>query len=220
MRSPVTSPVSRFLAGAAFKFLIASSLLSAASAALVTFEVRGTIRFADVDFAAGTPFVGHYTFETTAGFVVGVDPTIQRQYIAIVAWDLSIAGGYVFGRTYATPNDVIALGNNTASGDRYIATMNSPVSSGVPLPSGRTLSFWQIDLFDSTSSGADLLADISLPGSPPNLALAQSSGGRLVFTNGNQPQLTITAVPEPGIAACLFGGVVMMFYRRRARSQR
>jgi hypothetical protein len=202
--------------------LIAAALVFSfylnAQATLITFEFQGGMKSTDQDFSIGDSFSGSYTFESTTPGIDHPDASLNLQYgNSITAWDITFVGtGYRFMGTGST----ISVGNSTVVGDRYIVTLTAPISVGVPLPSGRTLNFIQFDLFDPYSTGADLLTDDSIQTISPNPTLAASSGGRLLFNNGNQPQLglnTLTSppssvpgspVPEPGTWLLMGTGLV------------
>ncbi|MGN6137251.1 MAG: hypothetical protein ACTHOU_22425, partial [Aureliella sp.] len=162
---------------------------------VITFRFQGRINATDADFTDGDLFTGTYSFRASATAFDHSDSTINFQYpSSLVSFQVDVpAKGYRFTGNSTT----ISVGNNTAFGDRYIANMNNPVSVGTPLPSGRTIAFAQFDVQDHVSGGADMLANDSIQTRSPDISLATARGGRFVFTNGNQPQLTLDQLDGP-----------------------
>lgn len=157
---------------------------------LVTFNFAGEMLSSDADFTAGDQFFGSYTFDPSATGTAPPDSTLNQQYVSSAGvWELSFPSlGYRFTGTL----NVVAVGNDTSFGDRYIATLHAPTSVGTPLPSGRTLSFAQFDIQDPVAFGADMLSDDSIQTTPINLSLANTIGGRFLFDDNSQPQLTLS----------------------------
>ncbi|MCP4333638.1 MAG: hypothetical protein GY785_13355 [Gammaproteobacteria bacterium] len=118
-------------------------------------------------------------------------------------WTLTVFSSAVSSFTISGSAGEILIGNNTSVHvtDRYIATL---FGSG-PIPGGGADYFFQIDLFDSSGAGADIINSGDLD-TVPNLALAESDGSRLVVPANNlgcldcnitMTSLTISAVPTP-----------------------
>jgi hypothetical protein len=205
----------------AFVGLAMMGMAGTANAIIIEFGFAGEMTSSDADFSVGDTFVGSYSFESTTSPIAHPDGSLTFQYLTGTAtWNVSfITKGYVFsgvGTNISVGNDTVAFGN-----DRYISTMSSPTSVGTPLPSGRTLSFFQIDLFDPASGGADLLSDDTIQISPPDILLAGSISGRFRFSNNDQPfyiLTELTAAPEPSTLALFATGLALlafMGWRRR-----
>ena len=165
---------------------------------LVRFSFAGRVVSADADFSAGERFTGFYMVDPAATRYDIADSSLRYQYRSDnVAWELGFPDrGYRFVADSAYT--WIFVGNDIPiSGDRYIATLVSAASLGTPLPSGRLLNTAQLDLWDPASAGADLLTDDSVQTTSINLAGAQSPSGRLAFSDGAQPQLTVDQLVGP-----------------------
>jgi hypothetical protein len=162
---------------------------------VITFRFQGRINATDADFTAGDVFTGTYSFRASATALDHPDSTLNAQYLnSNVPFEVYFpAKGYRF----TGDNLNISVGNNTVFGDRYIATMNNPVSVGAPLPSGRTIAFAQFDVQDHVSGGADMLTNDSIQKRSPDISLATTRGGRFVFTNNNQPNSTLDQLDGP-----------------------
>jgi len=199
-----------------------------ASAALITIDFDGSFTQAGSLFAAGDTFSGSYTFESGVATVPHPDPTLQIQAAVIgsslpgTGWSLQVASSTVGLFSLSGSSGAISVGNDTAFGDRYIATL----SGAGALPLGMSLNFLQIDLQDAGGPGADMLSASSLA-VLPNLALASSAGGRFFTVNdpagsGACSQCAIelnamnsASVSEPGGIALLAIGLLGLGHARR-----
>jgi hypothetical protein len=179
--------------------LLVAIAVRSTSAALVIVPFQGTVQTTDADFSLGEAFSGQFIYESST--LPYLQPGYPTQYpSAVTSWTVSFpAHSYAFASTAG----FIATTDNVLSGtsyDRYTVTVGGPSSSiGAPLPSGRSLNFFQIDWIDFV--GLDLMNDESI-NVPPSPALASNPNGRLNFTNNSNTYLTFTAtqssnVPEP-----------------------
>lgn len=193
-----------------------------AHSVLITYEFEGTFdsNYSNSLFNSGDTFTGSYTFESTStATFTHPDSSLDTQTVAIsntlpgTFWKVDVFSSAISDFSVSGTNGVISVGDNTASfGDRYSATLSSP---GATLPGGLGFNFFQIDLQDLSSDGADMLSDGAFQ-SLPNLALAipNRTRGRF-FVSGDtggctQCYFTLTSltgispVPIPA-AAWLFG---------------
>ena len=188
--SPLIISLLRAFLPAALLLLIGMTQLPGAS---VTFQFQGVMdaNGTDSDFTADLEFSGSYTFDSSAaGFSPLQEGSINRIYhFAIASWEVTFPStGYVFEGAIGA----ISVGNNTAFGDRYIATLSGVISSGAPLPSGRRVNFIQFDLQSRFHSGRDFLRDNSIQVDGLDLSLVELIGGRVSMVVDAQPRLTLT----------------------------
>ena len=164
---------------------------------LVKFAFAGQVRTDDGEFRIGDRFTGFYMVDPAAtGFDIA-NSSLRYQYRSDrVPWEISFPGrGYRFVAAYAYT--WIYVGNDTLGGDRYIASLTGSSSVGTPLPSGRVLGTTQIDLWDPTSAGADLLTDDSVQTTSIGLAAALIPAGRMGFPDGSSVSLQIDQLVGP-----------------------
>jgi len=207
------------------RFVLVSLVLLASSqahSALITYEFEGTFNSGNSLFGVGDTFTGSYTFESTSTATSSHPaPSLNTQTIAInnslpgTVWKIDVSSSTISDFSVSGTFGVISVGDNTATfGDRYSVTLSAP---GGMLPGGLGLNYFQIDLQDLTSNGADMLADNAFQ-SLPNLALASYGGGRF-FASGDtggctQCSFTLTSltgvspVPVPA-AVWLFGTALL-----------
>ena len=167
--------------------------MSQVPGAAVTFQFQGAMaaNSTDSDFTADLEFSGFYTFDSSAaGFSHPREGSINRIYHrAISSWEVKFPStGYVFEGAAGS----ISVGNNTANGDRYTATLHGVISSGAPLPSGRRVDFIQFDLQSPFLSGRDFLRDDSVQVRGLDLSLVKLISGRVVMVVDAQPRLALT----------------------------
>jgi len=164
---------------------------------LVRFAFAGQVISADGDFGIGDRFTGFYRVDPAAARFDIANSTLKYQYRSDhVPWEISFPGrGYRF--VAASAYTWIYVGNDTPLGDRYIASLTSSSSVGTPLPSGRVLGTTQIDLWDPTSAGADLLTDDSVQTTSIGLAAALIPAGRMGFPDGSSVSLQIDQLVGP-----------------------
>jgi len=216
------------LLGAVCIIAIALLPLSNANAALVTHAFDGVFHSAGSLFNVGDTFSGKYTFDNTVSAVPHPDSTLDTQTKVIsdsllgTGWELTVFSTAIPDFTVSgTISGYIAIGDNTTFGDRYIATL----SSSNPLPGGLNLNFFQIDLQDPISSGADMLSSGAID-TLPNILLAGSPTGRFFITNETNgctqcsiSVTSLTSVPIPA-AVWLFGsgllGMIVIARRKKA----
>lgn len=162
-----------------------------ANAVLWTFNFSGRFNSSTALYNSGDTFSGSYTFETTAPVIDLTgdgDISIDSRADAIdpdlpgTGWNLTVFSSVVPGFTVSGNSGQISIGNDTSSFvvDRYIVTL----FGSDPLPGGAADHFFQIDLFDMSGAGADILdsGDLDVV---PNLALAMIADGRFVVPGSN-----------------------------------
>ena len=227
-RSPGTR--TRFLLTALILKVFPYSLLAG-----ITFSFSEEVQYfqvpiPDPDLLIGDTFTGTFTFEPSVASVpITGDASLSVRYpSAITSWNVTFPR---LGRSFSGTSGEIAIGNDSPGfylSDRYVVTLFTQGTANPIFPSGRTLRFVQLDLFDvesvSNPRPADLLANILIPTTPPDLNrisnLTQGSAtGHVRFNeNNNQVQTRLTtlqAIPEPGNA--LFGLMLLAtcWLRRR-----
>jgi hypothetical protein len=165
--------------------------------------------------------VATFTFDDAAP---SLGPTLQfdAEYFGVRSWQFVFDRGYIFGSSDPTKDTLgeTDIANNNSTGyfyptDRYIVTFDYSTSTGLPLPSGRDFNFLQIDLGEEEPLGdPKLLSAITLPTTPPPLALVNLENGRLVYEGigiPDQPHFVVDsfiAVPEPpAVALSLLAGL-------------
>ena len=180
------------------------------------------------DFQVGDKFVADYTFDSTvpATAITGSN-SLDVLYLNVVSSQFRFDRGYTFDSPAHKSSPFtgeIFLADNKISveptgRDIYAATLDAFVSIGLPLPSGRGLSFIGIDLEDATPTGnPDLLSSLSLSSVPPNVSLADlAAGGRIVYEGLGTPDQpffaidSMAAVPEPSsiVLSLLASGLIL-----------
>lgn len=165
--------------------LLLSIFTTAVNAEVVTYFFSGRFDVSGSMFNAGDRFSGSYSFETTAPVVdltADGDISTDLRSDAIdpglpgTGWTLTVFSSRIPGFTISGDRGQIHLGNDTSAFviDRYIVTL----FSDQPLPGGFSDYFFQIDLFDSSTGGADIIDRGDLE-AVPNLAAAETSVGAL-----------------------------------------
>ncbi len=162
---------------------------------LVKFRFKGQMTTTDGDFTNGDQFEGFYTINPATAGVSDLDSTTTLQFDSRnVAWQFYFpATGYRFNGDWTE----LSVGNNTLFGDRYIASLLNGSSVGAALPSGRQLSFAQLDLQDRTSEGADFLHDDSIQTTTIDLASTSVANGRFRFEDNSQPWMIVDELRGP-----------------------
>lgn len=190
----------------------------------VTFSFSGYIQFQQSapvpGLSVGDQFYGTYTFDplTVGQPFLPSDSTLDTAYGGIQSWSVTIPTENL---TFSGFTGQIGVGNNTPyyQSDRYIVTM-FPDANKVPVISGHTFSYFQIDIFDfGNGTGADMLQDSSLPLVPPDLNLVPDSDqkGRFVFQDASFQNRTVslTVVPEPSLnILILMAGLSAICHRK------
>jgi hypothetical protein len=216
-------------------FKIITALLSAVAwcvaltptNAAVTFSFTGYIQFQQsapvTGLSVGDQFYGTYTFDplTTGQPFLPSDSTLDTAYWALQSWVVTIPSENI---TLTGLTGQIGVGNNTPyyQSDRYIVTM-FPDSNNIPVISGHTFSYFQIDIFDfGNGVGADMLQDSSLPLVPPDLNLVPDNDqtGRFVFQDAvfQNRTTSLTVVPEPSLNMLIITAALCAICCLRERS--
>jgi len=198
-------------------------------AALITYKFTGGFNDSSLIFQAGDSFSGSYTFESSAPTVPGSDVTLDIQSAAIsttlpgTGWEINVISSNLSAPfSVSGKSGSIEIGNDNSFGDRYISTLFGAVA----LPLGLSLNFFQIDMLDPLSGGADMLSSGNVDVFP-ELSLANNAGGRFFITNPSSGcsqcafQLTslsasTNSVPEAGVLSLLAAGLLGLRFARRA----
>jgi hypothetical protein len=197
---------------------------SSASAEIVTFQLQGhlVLNSALPDLVLGDKLTITYSFDTSVQPHSLTPDNTSAQYTAMTAWEIDFDKGYRFIAPSSTEtfiNDIYLYNNAVTPSypyalDTYLVTFNNPVSVGVPLPSGHTFSFFDIDIQDDTPDGhPDFLNDVSLHSTPPNWTSAASTFGDIYIVNDQGTYYTIdsfTVVPEPATAILAIFGLGLL----------
>ena len=151
----------------------------------ITFRFQGTVSSpTDADFKTGDAFIGTYLFRASATARDHPDSSFNVQY-----WNPGVTFEIYFptkGYRFTGSNVLISVGNNTTSGDSYIASMDNPVSVGAGhcLPAHYILP--QFDIRDPVMRGQDFLTDDSIQTARRTLA------SRHTAVAGSSLPITIT----------------------------
>ena len=203
-----------------------SAALTQANAS-VTFSFTGYIQFQQsapvTGLSVGDQFYGTYTFDplTIGQPFLPSDSTLDTAYWALQSWLVTIPSENI---TLTGFTGQIGVGNNAPyyQSDRYIVTM-FPDSNNIPIISGHTFSYFQIDLFDfGNGVGADMLQDSSLPLVPPDLNLVPDNDqrGRFVFQDAvfHNRMTSLNVVPEPSLNMLIITAALCAICYARERS--
>ena len=206
--------------------LVAMLLANSLSADLITYKFTGEFPASSLLFNAGDTYSGSYTFSTESNIIPHPDSTLTVQTsagnpsIAGTGWRMAIQSSVVAPFELTGQYVSLAVGNNTAFGDRYSATLFDPA---VTLPLGLDFNLFQIDLQDRTAQGADMVNSDN-PFQLPNLTNAAVSHGNRFFIidppsgcSQCHTVLTSLTVPEPtsaGLIVALGFGVAIQRRRR------
>ena len=208
-------PVFLKLAFTASMLLSASTAITPATAAPVTFAFSGAV--SDVASGLFTPGGNFNGSQKLSGFYTFDDATSDSNPSARIGRynDTITALTVHLGPAVGSPSYTATLGPETPGNNNFIHVRNQP--SGVdgyevrapvtgPSVNGFSPLYFRIELIDPSHT---VFGNDSLPTTPPSLSSFATNTWRLVFTDGNgnarmQGSVAITAVPLPA-AVILFG---------------